>query len=70
MSVLPAAPPEGSSTPAHRSAGAAEDRAESRYPLAALVVGMLIVAAAAAIVGAQVSLWALDETLHKASAVH
>jgi hypothetical protein len=31
---------------------------------------MVVVAALAAIVGTQVSVWALDETLHKASAVH
>jgi hypothetical protein len=36
----------------------------------ALMGGMVVLAALAATVGAQVSVWALDETLFKASAVH
>ena len=43
---------------------------ESRRPLIALGGGILLIAALAAVVGMQVSVWALDETLLKASAVH
>ncbi len=70
MSTLPAAPPESRATPTHRPHATAEGRSASLYPLAALCVGMLLVAALAAIVATQVSVWALDETLLKASAVH
>jgi hypothetical protein len=70
VTALPTARPAPPSTPAQRPAVTRPSRVQAWYPVAALVGGMVVIAGLAAIVGTQVSVWALDETLHKASAVH
>jgi hypothetical protein len=70
VSVSRVAPAESQASAAPATEAPPAGDAGSRYPLVVLVGGMLLLAAFAAIVGAQVSTWALDETMFKASAVH